>query len=74
MGAETVGQIVAFDRGRGLGELEAIDGTRYPFHCTAIADGTRAIATGVDVEFRVVAGPLGRPEAGAIRPASQLPS
>ncbi len=66
------GRIVAFDEERGLGEIEAIDGRQYPFHCTAIADGTRTIATGVAVEFGVVAGPLGHPEAGAIRARSGL--
>ncbi len=38
----------------------------YPFHCTAIADGTRTIAEGVDVRFRLVIGPLGALEATAI--------
>ena len=36
-----VGQVVAFDEQRGLGEIRAADGVRYVFHCTAIADGTR---------------------------------
>ena len=35
------GTVVAFDEARGLGELESVDGGRYPFHCTRIADGTR---------------------------------
>jgi cold shock CspA family protein len=61
------GRIVAFDDARGRGEVEAIDGTRYPFHATAVADGSRTIAPGAAVEFRLVAGPLGHSEAGAIR-------
>ena len=57
------GTVVAFDEARGLGELESVDGARYPFHCTRIADGSRTVAVGVTVEFRVVAGPGGRWEA-----------
>ena len=34
------GRVVEFDDHRGLGEVEADDGRRFPFHCTAIADGT----------------------------------
>lgn len=62
------GRIVAFGEHRGLGHVEAADGTRYPFHCTAIADGTRTIPVGIDVEFEVVTGPVGEPEADAVRP------
>ena len=43
--------------------VTADDGTAYPFHCTAIADGTRTIAVGTAVRFEVVAGRLGRWEA-----------
>jgi cold shock protein len=38
----------------------------YPFHCTAIVDGTRTIAVGTRVEFEIVAGHQGRWEARAI--------
>ena len=62
------GRVAGFDEARGLGEVEERDGRRYPFHCTAIADGTRRIAPGTAVVFDVVAGPLGRPEAAALRP------
>jgi CspA family cold shock protein len=61
------GRVAAYDERRGLGEVEAADGTRLPFHCTAIADGTRRIAPGTAVAFDVVAGPLGRTEADAVR-------
>ena len=64
----TVGTVSAFDEHRGLGEVTADDGTVYPFHCTAIADGTRTIAVGADVEFEIVPGRLGRWEAAAITP------
>jgi cold shock CspA family protein len=63
---EASGTVVTFDEPRGLGEIEA-DGTRYPFHCTQIADGTRTIAVGSPVTFTVVAGPAGRWEARGIR-------
>ena len=60
------GSVTSFDAHRGLGEVTADDGTTYPFHCTAIADGTRTIAEGTAVRFDVVAGRLGRWEAGAV--------
>jgi cold shock CspA family protein len=63
------GKVTAFDEPRGLGEITAGDGTVYPFHCTAIADGTRTIDVGAPVAFDVVPGPLGRWEAAAIKPA-----
>jgi cold shock CspA family protein len=64
----TVGKVSAFDEHRGLGELTADDGTVYPFHCIAIADGTRTIEVGADVEFDVRAGRMGRWEAAGIKP------
>ena len=66
-----LGRIAVYDEKRGLGEVEAAGGLRYPFHCTAILDGTRFVAEGADVEFTVVAGPLGRYEASAIRKVSR---
>jgi hypothetical protein len=64
--APAPGRVVAFDEARGLGELEGADGTRYPFQCTRIADGSRSIAPGAAVTFVVVAAPLGRWEAARI--------
>ncbi len=64
------GRVVEFDDHRGLGVIEADDGTRYGFHCTSIEDGTRTIPTGVRVTFEVVAGHLGRWEAATISSAS----
>jgi cold shock CspA family protein len=61
------GTVTAFDEPRGLGVITAA-GTEYPFHCTVIADGTRTIAVGTDVEFEVVPGGLGRWEAAAVTP------
>ena len=45
------------------GEIEAAGGMRFPFHCTAIADGTRTVAPDTPVKFRLVPGPLGALEA-----------
>mgnify|MGYP000504076031 CR=1 FL=1 len=63
------GTVAEFDDPRGLGTVTADDGTAYPFHCTAIADGSRTIEVGVVVEFDVVPGRMGRWEAAALRPA-----
>ena len=63
------GTVSAFDDPRGLGEVTAEDGTVYPFHCTAIADGTRTIPEGTAVRFEVAAGRMGRWEATRITPA-----
>jgi cold shock CspA family protein len=58
------GVVTAFDPERGLGTVAAdADGGDLPFHCTAIADGTRAIEVGTSVVFRSVPGHLGRMEA-----------
>jgi cold shock CspA family protein len=58
------GTITAFDERVGLGTID----DRYAFHCTAIADGSRTIAVGTEVEFEVVAARNGRWEAAAIIP------
>jgi cold shock CspA family protein len=62
------GTVIAFDAHAGLGEIEAESGSRYPFHCTAIADGTRDIPVGVAVEFAAAPGAAGRWEATSIQP------
>lgn len=59
------GRVVAFDDGRGRGEIES-DHERFPFHCTAIAGGSRTVDVDAVVEFEVVPGPLGRWEAASI--------
>ena len=66
------GRVTAFDDPRGLGEVTADDGTTYPFHCTAIADGTRTIAEGATVHFEVVAGRMGRWEAARLASAPSI--
>ncbi len=62
------GTVASFDDPRGLGVVRSDAGVDYPFHCTAIADGTRTIAEGARVAFRVAAGRQGRWEAVDIRP------
>lgn len=62
------GRVTAFDGDAGIGEVEAEDGTRYFFHCTQIADGTRTIAVDAAVTFELRAGHLGRWEAAAVAP------
>jgi cold shock CspA family protein len=61
------GTVTEFDDPRGLGVVTADDGTRFPFHCTAIADGTRTIEVGTVVEFEVVPGRMGRWEASRLQ-------
>lgn len=63
MADPVAGTVVAFDDKQGTGEVETADGTRYAFHCTRIADGTRNIEVGAPVTFTVVPGLLGRWEA-----------
>lgn len=72
MGIASVGTragiVRSFDEHRGLGTIVGDDGSEYPFHCTAIEDGTRTIDEGAEVRFVVVAGRLGRWEAAGIGP------
>jgi cold shock CspA family protein len=63
------GRVASYDDHRGRGEIEARGCLHFPFHCTAIADGTRTIAEGTPVQFRLVIGPLGALEAAAVSPA-----
>ena len=65
MSEDLVGRVVAFDEAVGLGEVERDDGTRYPFHCIEIADGTRTIAVGTAVTYTLLC-KLGRYEAARI--------
>ncbi len=69
-----VGTVTEFDDPRGLGTVTAEDGTAYPFHCTAIADGSRTIAVGTAVDFEVVAGRLGRWEASPVVGGGRMPT
>jgi cold shock CspA family protein len=58
-----LGVVKGFDERRGIGSVTDDAGTRWTFHCTQIADGTRAIEVGARVAFVEVAGHLGRMEA-----------
>ena len=66
------GRVVEFDEHVGTGTVEGDDGARLPFHCVAIADGSRRIDVGTAVTYEVVPGRLGRREAWAIRPSRRL--
>jgi cold shock CspA family protein len=57
------GVVTAFDHAAGFGTVTADDGTPFFFHCTQIADGTRAIDVGRRVCFDVVPWHRGRYEA-----------
>jgi cold shock CspA family protein len=60
------GVVSEFDEPRGLGRITSSTGEVLPFHCTAIADGTRTISVGERVRFQVVPGHRGRWEAARI--------
>ncbi len=60
------GVVSEFDEPRGLGVLEAQDGERFVFHCTALADGSRTVDAGSEVVFMTAPGHLGRVEASQI--------
>jgi cold shock CspA family protein len=60
------GRVQRFDRDAGLGELVTPDGRVLPFHCTEIVDGSREVAIGAEVEFRLAAGHRGTWEAKAV--------
>lgn len=64
------GTVSAFDDPRGLGEVTTADGQVFPFHCTAIADGSRTIEAGTAVTFELVAGRMGCWEATRLAPTS----
>ena len=61
-----MGTVTAFSEPRGIGMIAA-EGATYAFHCTQIADGTRAIRIGATVEFDVVPGRRGDWEAAHIQ-------
>ncbi len=57
------GTVTAFVTERGLGTVTDDGGQELPFHCTAVADGSRRIDVGTKVAFTTAAGHLGRLEA-----------
>jgi CspA family cold shock protein len=64
------GVVSEFDEHVGLGVITDAAGTVYPFHCAEIADGSRTIEIGADVEFDPLP-KLGRIEAGGITPLNR---
>jgi hypothetical protein len=61
--------VAAFDAIRGLGcVVDAADGAEYPFHATAIVDGSRTIGVDVQVQFTVTPGHGGCYEARSLAP------
>ena len=72
-GRRIYGEVVRFDELVGLGEVAAETvssgpGSRYPFHCTQISDGSRFIAVGTRVGFSLAAGRRGKWEATRVAP------
>jgi hypothetical protein len=58
----------------GIGTVTDVgSGTIHPFHCTAIADGSRTIAAGTAVRYILVPGHLGVFEARDLVPEPRRP-
>ena len=68
-GVHKRGKVERFDEDVGLGAVRAEEGELYPFHCTALVDGSRTVAVGAEVEFEVVAGHRGTWEARGLEQA-----
>lgn len=62
------GRVAEYDDHKGYGELEVEGGGRLFFHCTAIANGSRSIAVGAEVEYEPRTDPRGKHEAANVRP------
>ncbi len=58
--------MATFDDARGWGTVRGDDGEELFFHCTAVADGSRRIAAGTPVRYRLAPGHLGQWEATAL--------
>jgi len=69
-----MGWVATYDAQRGLGTVTETgqeddpQASSYPFHCTAIADGSRAINPGTKVVFVLVPGLAGVLEARNVTP------
>jgi len=64
------GTVTSFDEYVGLGEVVGsadVEDVRYLFHCVEIADGSRAIEVGTEVEFDLIV-KFGAEEASQLRP------
>lgn len=62
-----VGVVAEFDADRGLGTVDVDGATALPFHCTAIADGSRRVPEGARVTFATSPTHLGSLEAIGVR-------
>lgn len=51
------GRVADFDEQRGLGTVMGDDGSAAPFHCTAVADGSRSVPVGAEVVYEIEPGP-----------------
>jgi len=61
------GTVAAFDEHKGWGSVRTDEGRELFFHCTQIADGTRSVAVGAEVDFEMGPGHGGRWEAYEVR-------
>ena len=64
------GRVTDFNEHVGLGHVTAESGAVHLFHCVEIADGTRRIDVGADVEFDVLV-KFGDAEAANLRSRSR---
>lgn len=62
------GVVADFDADVGLGTIVDSDDVAWPFHCTAIVDGSRTIDVGTPVVFDRTWGGPGRWEAATVTP------
>lgn len=69
-----LGVVVDYDAERGEGIVGEADGVSWWFHCTAVADGSRQIDSGVAVAFAVAPGRRGRWEAVDVTPTGTGPA
>lgn len=69
-----LGTVTAFDAERGIGSVTKPGSGTWPFHCTAISDGSRTIAVGAPVVFLIGAGHLGKEEARVVTRLGTGPS
>jgi cold shock CspA family protein len=60
------GVVSEFDEAAGIGSIRLVQGDVVDFHCTQIADGSRTILAGTNVNCSLFAANLGLIEAGEI--------
>ena len=67
-GRRRKGRVEHFDEAAGYGTAADDEGGSWFFHCTAIADGSRVIEEGIEIDYSLVPGHAGRWEAHDLRP------